>query len=145
MHLLPSWSRCHGIIRLFTILSIGKRHSIYDGIGLVYTYAVSRMYRWSSSGQHRETEPVCKKVFDTACVPPPGIKSRLQKIRIDSQKVCRTHWWVVTLKKRCENCGAESSGPCGAGKLATNITGFRAKLCLLCLRKATLSLAIRSG
>lgn len=61
------------------------------------------------------------------------------------RKVGRTYWWVVTLKKRCENCGAESSGPCGAGKLATNITGFRAKLCLLCLRKATLSLAIRSG
>ena len=26
-----------------------------------------------------------------------------------------TYWWVVTLKKRSEYCGAESSGPCGPG------------------------------
>jgi len=60
-------------------------------------------------------------------------------------EVYHTYWCVVTLKNRCENCGAESSGPCGAGKLRTNITGFREKYCLDCLKKATESLAIKSG
>ena len=65
--------------------------------------------------------------------------------RVYGVEVYRTYWCVVTLKNRCENCGAESSGPCGAGKLRTNITGFREKYCLDCLKKATESLAIKSG
>jgi hypothetical protein len=64
---------------------------------------------------------------------------------IEHFKKINTNWCVVTLKKRWENCGAESSGPCGAGKLITNITGLREKDCLECLRNATESFAIKSG
>lgn len=141
------------VIRLFTILSIGKRHSIHGGTCVHMCRPREFITDQRANGEKRNR--FAKKfVFGTnwtARVLLPGLTSPSQKIGIDSRKVryththTHTHWWVVTLKKRCENCGAESSGPCGAGKLATNITGFRAKLCLLCLRKATLSLAIRSG
>lgn len=72
-------------------------------------------------------------------------RTHLRMCEVHVPEAYCTYWCVVTLKNRCENCGAESSGPCGAGKLRTNITGFREKYCLDCLKKATESLAIRSG